>query len=58
MEVIIFMDEGSYKDVLFNKYCKTCKHKDLEEVKDPCNECLEYGMREGTEKPLYFEEDK
>lgn len=52
------MEEGSYKDVLFNKYCKTCKYGELSEVKDPCNECLEYGMREGTEKPLYFEEKK
>ena len=52
------MEEGSYKDVRFDKYCKTCKYGELSEVKDPCNECLEYGMREGTEKPLNFEEKK
>ena len=44
--------------VEFEKYCKDCKDGPLDEVKDPCNECLEYGMREGTRVPLYFEKKK
>ena len=52
------MEDEYHKEVKFDKYCKACKYEKLSEVKDPCNECLEYGMREGTEKPLYFEEKK
>lgn len=50
------MDETNMVEVRFDIFCKKCKHGPLNEVKDPCNECLEYGMREGTEKPLCFEE--
>ena len=28
-----------YKEVYFDKYCKTCKYSDVDDVKDPCNEC-------------------
>lgn len=52
------MEDEYYKEVKFDKYCETCKYEKLSEVKDPCNECLEYGMREGTEKPLYFAKKK
>ena len=44
------------REVYFDKYCKKCKHYELNEVKDPCNECLAESYREETEKPLYFEE--
>ena len=44
------------KEVNYHKYCEKCKHHELDEVKDPCNECLAEFYREGTEKPLYFEE--
>ena len=44
------MDED-YKEVDFEKYCKSCKYSDLDEWKDPCNECLEYGMRSQTSVP-------
>ena len=30
-----------YLEVDFKKYCKTCKHKELGEKFDPCNECLD-----------------
>ena len=51
------MDEN-LKEVNFFKYCKTCKHKDKEEFEYPCDDCLnvEDDMREGTEKPKYYEE--
>lgn len=32
-----------YLEVNFEKYCKTCQHKELEEKFDPCNRCLEHG---------------
>ena len=51
------MGDSELKEVRFDKYCKTCKHYILEEYKDPCNECLEIGMREGTEKPDRYVEE-
>lgn len=30
---------GDYKEVYFHEYCKTCKHRDIEDWKDPCNPC-------------------
>lgn len=42
---------NSLKEVAFALYCKTCKSKDLEGYKSPCNECLETPMREGTSVP-------
>ena len=46
----------NYKEVNYYEFCKKCKHYNLNEVKDPCNDCLGEFAREGTEKPLYFEE--
>lgn len=43
------------KEVRFDRYCKLCKHRDLEESKDPCNECLETPMRDGSVKPEHYE---
>lgn len=41
----------------FEKYCKLCKHKDIPEVKDPCNECLDEPVNLYTSKPTKFEEE-
>ena len=49
------MDEN-YKEVDFKKYCPLCEHEKLKDWKDPCCECLEYGMNEGTSKPVFFKE--
>lgn len=48
------MDED-YKEVDFETYCKTCKYSDLDEARDPCNECLEHGMNIQTSKPTEWE---
>lgn len=49
------MDSDIFREVRFDKYCETCKYKDLDEVKDPCNDCLAVGMREETEVPEFYE---
>ncbi len=49
------MGDSELKEVRFDIYCKSCKHRDLHEKQRPCNECLEVGMREGTAKPEYWE---
>ena len=45
------------KEVRFDIYCRSCKFWNASASNDPCNECLEIGMREGTEKPEYWEGD-
>jgi len=50
------LDSNIFREVRFDKYCETCKWKELDEVKDPCNDCLAIGMQEETEKPEYYEE--
>ncbi len=49
------MDTIVTKFVDFQKYCNLCKNKDVKETEDPCNECLEYGARENTTKPIHFD---
>lgn len=43
-------------EVDFNTYCKLCKHKDVLETDDPCNECLEQGYNYNTSKPVNYKE--
>lgn len=49
--------DTNLNEIRFDRYCYRCKHKDLDEVKDPCNDCLDNGALLNTKKPLYFEED-
>lgn len=50
--------ENQYKLVDFKKYCKTCKHKDVKAIEDPCNECLGEGANLNSEKPVKYEEEE
>lgn len=52
------MNHDDYREVDFNKYCKTCKHEDISEAEDPCNECLDEPYNEYTDKPVKWEEKK
>lgn len=49
------MDEP-YKEVYFDQYCKTCKHKDVSDVEDPCDECLSNPINLNSHKPVNWEE--
>lgn len=44
------------REVRFDKYCELCKYKDLDDVKDPCNACLDAPFNEYSHKPICFEE--
>jgi len=48
--------DASYRIVDFENYCPLCKFKDLEENKEPCEECLSTPMRQYSRKPEKFEE--
>ena len=52
------MNDSDLKEVRFDIYCKTCEHEKLDGFKEPCNECLEFGMNEGTDRPVLWEEKK
>lgn len=51
-------DANPYKEVYFDKYCSTCKHKDLNEEDEPCCDCLEEAVNVYSHKPIQWEEDK
>lgn len=36
----------------FETYCKTCKYSELNENKDPCDECLAIPVNENSQKPV------
>lgn len=44
------------KEVYFDKYCPNCVHEELEEEKDPCNECLQHPKNDYSHKPVKFKE--
>lgn len=44
--------EEQYKEVYFDQYCKTCKHKDILEEKDPCHRCLSEPTNLYSHKPV------
>lgn len=44
------------KEVRFDIYCPRCKHRDVPDWEDPCDECLEYPSNEHSRKPVFFEE--
>lgn len=46
------------KIINFNEYCKTCKHCDVVEFEDPCNDCLDNPVNTNSKKPIHYEMDK
>lgn len=47
--------ETPYKHVRFHEYCQTCVHKNVEETKEPCNECLTHTVNLYSHKPVNYE---
>lgn len=52
------MDHQSYKEVYFHEYCKSCKHKEVKENEEPCDECLSEPTNLNSHKPLNYEKGK
>lgn len=48
--------QNEYREVLFDKYCGTCKHKDSKESDYTCDECLHNPVNLYSEKPVNWEE--
>ena len=49
------MDEV-YKEVYFDKYCKSCKHKKTPDKDEPCAECLDNPTNVDSHKPVNWKE--
>ncbi len=50
------MDESTYKEVFYDKYCPKCSHEDKNETEDPCFECLDTPVNLHSHKPVNYEE--
>ena len=47
---------GDKKIVEYENWCPKCKYLNVDEVEEPCNECLTYPVVEDSHKPIKFEE--
>ena len=43
-----------YKEVYFHGYCENCKHYNISENLEPCNECLSNPVNLYSHKPIKF----
>lgn len=50
------METNAYKEVYYDRYCSTCKHKNVPEADDPCDECLTEPVNLYSHKPVKYEE--
>lgn len=48
--------DNNYQEVYFDKYCKTCKYKELKDADDPCFQCLDEPINLYSHKPVKYEE--
>ena len=49
---------GDEKHVDFDKWCETCKWKNMDGWEEPCIECLDYATNTDSTKPVMWEERK
>ena len=47
-----------YKEVYFDKWCKSCQYYKFSEEEDPCNECLGQCMNENSHRPINYKKAK
>lgn len=47
---------GDEKHVDFEKWCNTCKYKDLDSYEEPCIDCLDYPSNVDSTKPVMWKE--
>ena len=48
-------DRCDWFEVYFDQFCRECKHNDKKATDEPCFECLENPVNEGSHKPINFE---
>ena len=50
------MNENGEKFVNFRIYCPKCKHYEVAQDEEPCNECLTNPVNVNSIKPVKYEE--
>lgn len=50
------MSESHEKLVNFHLYCPKCKHYEVAQDEEPCNECLHYPSNIDSHKPVKYKE--
>lgn len=50
------MDIQAYKEVYYHEYCPKCKHREVKNVEEPCDECLGEPLNWNTNRPVKYEE--
>ena len=48
--------EYEFKEVYFDRYCKTCVNEDTKEDEDPCYDCLAEPVNSHSHKPVKYVE--
>lgn len=48
--------DNEYKEVYFDKYCKTCRYSKVKDKDEPCNECLDNPINLNSHRPVNWEE--
>lgn len=46
--------DDSYKEVYFGQYCQTCEHRNLLEIQEPCDDCLNNPVNVYSHKPVFY----
>lgn len=47
-----------YKIVFYHLYCDSCKYSELDDHKEPCNECLTHPTNLYSHKPINYDGPK
>lgn len=50
--------EEQYKEAYFAQHCRSCEYKNLDELEEPCDECLEKPMNLYSHKPVNYKKDE
>ena len=48
--------DDDYKEVYFDEWCKSCKHKDVKDTEHPCDECLSNPINLYSHKPVKWKQ--
>lgn len=47
---------SEFKEVLFDEFCKLCKHYDKDELEEPCCCCLTQSVNLYSHRPVKWED--
>lgn len=52
------MNSDGHKEVCFDKFCSTCANRYVDELEEPCDECLGEPTNLYSNKPIKYEHDE